>query len=213
MVLCLVVISNYIVGYNPLNRLTFDSSLILEGVFALNSPPINPPTYFIRDIFVVFCVLALLTQKEFKTLIILIPILLFGTLFLRIDVVMLFILGILYAKYNKHIKKSLILLISVTLSIIFFFYWPYYLKLPFSLLLFALVIDLDFNFYNTGRYSYLLHLYHSPIMVISYPIYSLYVKDEILTIILQIITAIVVVYCLFLLTKKYAFLKIMSGGR
>ena len=42
-----------LLDYNPLNRLSLDSSLILEGIFSLNSPPINPPTYFIRDIFII----------------------------------------------------------------------------------------------------------------------------------------------------------------
>ena len=53
-ILFLVLIFNYGFGYNPLNRLSYDWSIVLEGLFSLNSPPINPPTYFIRDIFILF---------------------------------------------------------------------------------------------------------------------------------------------------------------
>lgn len=39
-VLVLVLIAYYFLGYDALNRLSFDSSLITEGVFSFNSPPL-----------------------------------------------------------------------------------------------------------------------------------------------------------------------------
>jgi hypothetical protein len=59
----LVLILNYGFGYNPLNRLSYDFSILTQGLFALNERPINPPTYFITDIFVLFSIIALFTQK------------------------------------------------------------------------------------------------------------------------------------------------------
>ena len=65
-VLFLVLFAYYFFGYDTLNRLNFDFTLITEGIFSFNSAPINPPTYFIRDIFIIFSIIALVTQKEFK---------------------------------------------------------------------------------------------------------------------------------------------------
>lgn len=66
---------------------------------------------------------------------------------------------------------------------------------------------------NTGRYSYLLHLYHSPIMVISFPVIDRIIESPTLKIVTQIVWAIVMVYILFLASKKSSFLRILSGGR
>lgn len=212
-VLILVLITNFIFDYNALNRLEYNYTLITEGILTLNEPPINPPTYFIRDIFVLFCILSLFTQREFRTLYILIPLLIFGVLVLRIDVVILFVTGILYARLKESIKKEIWVILLGIVTIFVGVMFPDYLKFPVSLLLFVLLIDLRFNFYNTGRYSYLLHLYHSPIIVISYPIISLFIQDTILNVIAQILLALTVVFLLYLLTKKYKFLHVLSGGR
>ena len=168
-VLIIVFLTTSLLGYNPLNRLSLDSSLILEGIFSLNSPPINPPTYFIRDILIIFSIISLISHKEFKSLIILVPMILFGTLLLRLDIAVLFIAGLLFGHFKKSINKNLLISITFVVLILILFFLPGYLKFPISFLIFILVIDFEFNFYNTGRYSYLLHLYHSPVMVVSYP--------------------------------------------
>ncbi|GAA4244767.1 MULTISPECIES: acyltransferase family protein [Winogradskyella] len=212
-VLILVLFVYYILGYNPLNRLSFDLSLITEGLFSLNSAPINPPTYFIRDIFVIFSIIALVTQKEFKTLFVILPFLLLGTLILRLDVAFLFLIGVLYSKYHNKIDKKTLIITSVILSVILGFFYVDFLKFPIAFLIFILLIDIQIKFYNTGRFSYLLHLYHSPIIVISYPILTTFIEDPILKIVAQIAMALLLVYVFFLVTKKYDFLKILSGGR
>lgn len=212
-VLLLVLTANFVFGYNALNRLTYDFSLITEGILALNSPPINPPTYFIRDIFIIFSIIALFTQKEYKALFILIPVVLFGTLVLRLDVAFLFTLGVLYAIIKDKIDKKILIVIATLLALIVGFWFFEYLKLPLSFLIFILILDLEFKFFNTGRYSYLLHLYHSPIIVVSYPILKNFIHNPLINIIAQIIISVTSIYIFFLITKKYDFLKILSGGR
>ncbi len=212
-VLILVLGFYYVIGYNPLNRLNYDYSLITEGLFALNSPPINPPTYFIRDIFILFCVLALFTQKAYKTLFILIPLLIFGTVFLRWDVVFLFIVGILFASIKNKFKKKHFLLSAGVLTLIAAIWFQNYLKFPISFFVFVFLLDLKIKFFNSGRFTYLLHLYHSPIIVITYPILNQYIQNEYLKVIFQILISIVFVYFLFLTTKRFKVLKTLSGGR
>ncbi len=212
-ILALVLISNFVFNYNPLNRLPYNFTLISEGLFSLNSPPINPPTYFIRDIFLMFSVIALFTQKELKALFVIIPVLLFGSLVLRTDIAFLFIIGVLYATFNDKINNYILFAIVLILTLFIGFEFYPYLKFPLSFLIFIVFINLNFNFYNTGRFSYLLHLYHSPIIVVSYPILSIFIKNPIINVLTQITTAIILIYILFLITKKYPFLKILSGGR
>jgi len=212
-VLLIVLVTNLLFDHNPLNRLSFDSSIIIEGVFSLNSPPINPPTYFIRDIFIIFSIISLISHKEYKSLIILVPMILFGTLLLRLDVAALFIIGLLFGHFKKSINKNLVITITSIVFILISIFSPDYLKFPISFLIFILVIDFEFNFYNTGRFSYLLHLYHSPIMVVSYPILNLLIDNMLLKVFLQIVIAIFFVYLLFIATIKYKSLRILSGGR
>ena len=212
-VLILVISTYYITGYNPLNRFDYDLSLLIDGIFSLNTTPINPPTYFIRDIFIIFSIIALVTQREFKTLLIIIPFLLFGTLILRLDVAFLFLIGILFSKYKSYLDKKYLIIITILISLIFSIYFTDFLKFPISFLVFILLIDIQFNFYNTGRFSYLLHLYHSQIIVISYPILSAFIDNPILKIAAQILIALIFTYLFFLISKKFKFLEIMSGGR
>ena len=96
---------------------------------------------------------------------------------------------------------------------IMFAFFKDYIKFPVAFLIFILTIDLNFKFINTGRYSYLLHLYHSPIMVISYPVITRIILNPSLRIITQIIWAIILAYGLFLATKRIPKLRILSGGR
>jgi len=212
-VLILALILNYVLGYNPLNRFSYDAQLLAEGLFALNIPPINPPTYFIRDIFIIFAIIALFTQRELRALLVLIPFVLFGTLVLRYDVAFLFGIGLLYGKYKEELKKGPLLLGLFILTALTAWWFLDFVKLPLALLCFVALVDLPFRFYRTGRYSYLLHLYHSPVIVITYPFMSLYISNPFLSILVQIGIAATGVYVLFLLTKVYKPLTILSGGR
>ena len=112
-------------------------------------------------------------------------------------------------RLNKNILLSICGL-SVVVVVLFF---DAYLKFPVALLLFMLTVDLKIKYLNTGRFSYLLHLYHSPIMVITYPVISYLISDATLRVVTQIIWAIAMAYLLFLTTKKIPALKILSGGR
>jgi len=212
-ILTIVLILNYVFGYDFLNRLNFDLSLLTEGIFALHSPPINPPTYFVRDIFIIFSIIALVANRELKSLFILLPFLLFGTLLLRLDIALLFVIGCLYAMIKDRFEKKLLIALSIIITLFIGVYFPMYLKLPCAFLIFILLIDFQFKFYKTGRYSYLLHLYHSPIIVVTFPLINAYVQDPLLKIATQILVALLFVYVLFLISKKYEFLKILSGGR
>ena len=212
-ILFLVLIFNYGFGYNPLNRLSYDWSIVLEGLFSLNSPPINPPTYFIRDIFILFSIIALITQKEWKALLVLIPFVLFGKLIIRWDIAFLFVSGIIYAMASKRLNKNILLSICGLCIVVVVLFFDAYLKFPVALFLFMLTVDLKIKYLNTGRFSYLLHLYHSPVMVITYPIISYLITDATLRVVTQIIWAIAMAYLLFLTTKKIPVLKILSGGR
>lgn len=212
-ILFIVLIFNYGFGYNPLNRLSYDWSIVLEGLFSLNSPPINPPTYFIRDIFILFSIIALITQKEWKALLVLIPFLLFGKLIIRWDIAFLFVSGIIYAMASERLNKNILLSICGLSIVVVVLFFDAYLKFPVALLLFMLTVDLKIKYLNTGRFSYLLHLYHSPVMVITYPVISYLISDATLRVVTQIIWAIAMAYLLFLTTKKIPALKILSGGR
>ena len=212
-ILFLVLIFNYGFGYNPLNRLSYDWSIVLEGLFSLNSPPINPPTYFIRDIFILFSIIALITQKEWKALLVLIPFLLFGKLIIRWDIAFLFVSGIIYAMASERLNKNILLSICGLSIVVVVLFFDTYLKFPMALFLFMLTVDLKIKYLNTGRFSYLLHLYHSPVMVITYPVISYLISDATLRVVTQIIWAIAMAYLLFLTTKKIPALKILSGGR
>ena len=141
------------------------------------------------------------------------PYLLLGTLILRLDIAFLFLIGCLYANFKDVFEKNKMIIITVIIIFIIGFYFSDYIKFPVSFLFFILLIDVQFNFFNTGRFSYLLHLYHSPIIVISYPIITLFIENALLKIIAQVTVAVIFVYILFLTTKKYKFLKILSGGR
>jgi hypothetical protein len=212
-ILTIVGLAYYLFDYSALNRLDFDLSLIYEGLFSFNSPPINPPTYFIRDIFLIFCFIALVSQKEWRALLLIVPYIIFGSVLLRYDILIMFILGGIYARYQKEIKTNYLMIISIFCVLLFYVFWVEFLKYPLACLIFIAMIDLKFKFYKTGRFSYLLHLYHSPIIVVTFPLLQNYVTNPILSILSQLLIAIVCCYLLFLLTKKLAFLKILSGGR
>lgn len=214
LVLCLVLVAYYVFGVNFLNRLSFDYKLITEGLFALNSPPINPPTYFIRDIFIIFCIISLMTQREWKSLFVILPFLLFGNLILRTDVAFLFCLGILYGRFRYIFDWKCWFIIAFTMCIIFSLVLEEnYLKFPVAFSIFLIFANLKFPYYKTSNYSYLLHLYHSPLMVVSYPVIGKVISNQYWSVFLQISTSMLCVYLLYLLVEKYKFLKILVGYR
>src|SRR5690606_8522231 len=212
-VLGLVLVANYVFNINFLNRLTFNISLFTEGILALNSPPINPPTYFIRDIFVIFVLIEFVRNRNLYMLLIIIPLLIFGKLLLRYDILVLFLIGIAIGKFEFRILepkiKQVIMVLLSAISLVFVFKADVAVyKYTVALLILILIIGLKIKFYNVGPYSYLLHLYHSPIIVCSYPLIKNVSDNELLLILLQIIIAFTCTYLLYKLTRKIPQLRI-----
>tara|TARA_B100001564_G_scaffold311518_1_gene283856 strand:- start:570 stop:1451 length:882 start_codon:yes stop_codon:yes gene_type:complete len=198
---------------NYLNRLSFDSGLVMEGIFSLNSPPINPPTYFIRDVFIIFVLVEILIKKKFKLIFLILPFAFFGELILRYEILVLFIIGIIISKYlNNKNQKYIQLALLILLPLSYYFCEPI-IKHLISIFIFISIINIKIKFFNVGGYTYLLHLYHSPVIVFIYPLLSKYISNIYMLVISQIILSIIVVYLLFLITRKFAVLKILSGQR
>ena len=198
---------------NYLNRLSFDSGLILEGILSMNSPPINPPTYFIRDIFIIFVLVEILINKKFKLIFLLLPFALFGELILRYEILVLFVVGIVVSKYlNNKNQKYIQLTLLILVFLAYLFYEPI-MKHLISIFIFVSIINMNVKFFNVGGYTYLLHLYHSPVIVFIYPLLSNYISNIYLLVLLQIILSIITVYLLFLITRRFTVLKILSGQR
>ena len=212
-VLSLVVIANFIFEINFLNRLDFNFDLIFEGILALNSPPINPPTFFIRDIFIIFVLIEIFRNKKYFLLILILPLAIYGELILRYEILYLFVIGLLTAKYSEKLGKSSIILTIVISSLPLFYFDIAEVKHLVSILFFIGILSVNLNFKNVGGFTYLLHLYHSPIIVFVYPIISYYFSNQIVLVICQIILSIIFIYALYLLTRKITFLKVISGQR
>ncbi len=212
-VLLPVVLAYFILDVNFLNRLTFDYSLLTNGLFSLNAAPVNPPTYFIRDIFIVFVLIELLFRKNWKMLFIIIPLLFFGKLMIRYDILLLFVMGALFANYKDKLNKPLLLLFFAVSSILIGYYFATYTKYFVSAFLFLLLVDWKIKFYKTGGFSYLLHLYHAPIIILSYPLLAKYIDNVYWNLVAQISIVMVFIYLFYLLTRKVKLLRILSGGR
>ena len=214
MVLLPILIFNYL-GFNFLNRLDYGVQLFTEGLCSLNSPPINPPTYFVRDLFIVFCIFSLL-KKEWFALIFLLPLLLFGKILLREDILFLFLFGYFFSKYQFLFKRKKLLINVIFLSLLFLsliFFEEYDLTKYFlTFLIFINLISLKFNFIKTGAYTYTLHLFHSPIIVFSYVFISKFVTENWILAITQILFAIIFSYLVYFLLKFFK-IKIITGGR
>lgn len=215
-VLGLVLMANYVFDINFLNRLTFDISLFTEGILALNSPPINPPTYFIRDIFVIFVLLEFVRNRNLYMLLIIIPLLVFGKLLLRYDILLLFLLGMTIANYDAFLTplktKRIICVVLFLVSLVMIFQTDVtWYKYPVALLIFVLVINWKVKFYNVGSYSYLLHLYHSPVIVATYPVIEKFIEDDFIRVLIQVVISFIAVYGLYLITRKITSLRILCG--
>lgn len=207
-------ILNYSFNLNFLpSRLSYDSTLLTNGILSLNGLPINSPTYFIRDLFIVFVLFELIINKNLKMLLILIPLLFFGQLLLRFDILFIFIVGVLTSEFKYKVNIFVPIVITLFLTLYLIIYFPIYIKYSISFLIFITLIEINIKFIKTGGYSFILFLYHSPIMVLTFPILSMYIINPYLNIISQIGLALILTYILFFLTKKIIFLKILIGGR
>jgi len=212
-VLIPVLLIYYFFDLNFLNRLSLDYHLITEGTLSLNSPPINPPTYFIRDIFIVFVLIELIVRKNLKMLLIIIPLFIFGKLMLRYDILILFVMGVLFATNKGKIDKKYLLVGFAVLSVLVAYYFSAYTKYFVSAFIFLVLIDWKIKFYKTGGFSYLLHLYHAPIIILSYPILSKYIHNPYWNLAGQIGIVLVLITIFYFITRKISFLKILTGGR
>lgn len=213
LIIGIAVVLHVFFNVNFLNRLSYDFSLITEGLFSLHVPPVNPPTYFIRDIFVVFLMIDLVKNKNFKTLLFLVPILIFGKLLIRVDILILFVLGAATPYILNKLNKKVLYLLLLIASLLAYLFLLAYLKYPLAYLIFILVIDINIKFVKTGGYSYILHLYHAPLMMLIYPLLASHNLNDPLSILLQILFAIAITLVIYLITRKIKFLQIISGGR
>ncbi|WHT37827.1 hypothetical protein QNH98_11790 [Myroides sp. mNGS23_01] len=218
LILGLVLFAYFVFHQNYLQRLTFDSTLFTEGILALHSPPINPPTYFIRDLFLVFVCIEMIKNRNTYLFIGFLLLFLFGKPFLRLDIPLLFAVGLGIAHFSNFIShyrtKILLALLGISLSI-----WVFQpsaieiLKFPISLFIFIYMINRNLAFYNVGAYTYLLHLYHVPFIVVSYPLLNRIVQHPFLNAGLQVIISLALTYMLFLITRKYKSLRFICGGK
>lgn len=196
-----VVYTLHLFGYDFLNRLSYNLDLVKEGLFAFNSPPVNPPTYFVRDLFVIFTFLSLFHKEKWA--LILLPLAIYGTIILRYDVLICFSLGLLYSLdiIKRQDKFVIILFVFLATSGLLLFKQQYYLKHLACFITFVLLVDLKFTFIKTGGYTYFLHLYHSPIIVFIHPILSYCHLNDGLKVILQIIIPIIISFLAYRLLK------------
>ena len=212
-----LIISVYLLsffGYNFLDRLSFDLNLIIEGLFSLSSEPINPPTYFIRDLFLLFCIISLF-KKKYLSLIFILPYMVFGTLFLRVDVILLFIVGsiISYFKNKIILNKKVLIFVLLSMCILLVFMKNFHiLKFILPILIFISLFNVKIKFINIGGMSYLLHLYHAPVIVVSYSILSLYFSNDVIMVLLQFFISLIILYIVYKILKYYNF-NIIIGNR
>src|SRR5690625_99482 len=158
-------------------------------------------------------VIALLTQKASRALPAFIRFIYSGKFILRYDVGLVFLLGILYARFYNRVSKICLLVLLGVVSVLVGIWAVEYLKYSVAFFFFILFLDIPFRLYKTGRFSYLLHLYHAPLIVILYPILEKWIFNPYLLIFAQIFLSIFIVYLFYLVTKSNSKFKILSGGR
>lgn len=204
----------HIFEMDVLNRLEFNRSLITTGLFALDGAPFNPPTYFIRDIFIIFVMLESIRNKNYVLLIGIICLSVFGELLLRYDILILFVVGMIYSKKARFIKgyKIQLFLITIMVGSMLFLLDSIYSRHVFSMALFLMLIDWKVSFKEVGGYSYTLHLYHSPIIVVSYPFLIHLVDNPYILVFLQVSVASGLCFIGYSLIKRLN-LQFMIGGR
>ena len=200
-------------GYDYLNRLEYNTILITEGLLSLSSVPVNPPTYFIRDLFVIFCLISLL-RKNYWSLLFILPLLFFGKLILRWDIFYLFITGFIIRKYALEEKNKIIINAIGALLIIISLYVFKEKELhryAIAVLIFINVVTLKFKFVTTGAYTYLLHLYHTPIMIFLFPILHAIYPQPYFETLAQISLSLFFCYIFFLLIRRFKLMFIVGN--
>ncbi len=211
-------------GINLLDRLPMDYTLITEGILALHSPPINPPTYFIRDIFVVFLLVDLVRHRNYLTLIILVPLAVFGDLLLRYDLLYLFLAGAAYGYIVQRIiddklavsKNALdlsIALVAIASMIICICVDPYHGRYATAVLLFVAILRVRVYMPPVAALSYLVHLYHAPVIVLFVYLSGMADITSPILILAQVAVSITLISLLYLITRRIPALRILSGGR
>ena len=208
-----VIILNYF-GVDILNRLEVNWELLTTGLLSLNAPPINPPTYFIRDIFVIFVMIETIRTRNIFLFFGVLIFAWFGELLLRYDILVLFILGVIFSRQQDFFLqrkwRGTTLLILVSAALIYL--ESTYARHAIAVLLFLLMIDWKAQFINVGGYTYTLHLYHSPIIVVCYPIFLKFTQNPYLLVALQVGAAYIFCYLFYLAIKKFQ-LGFVIGGR
>ncbi|MEX0719579.1 MAG: hypothetical protein WD059_02850 [Balneolaceae bacterium] len=213
-VVIIPVLAAHYLGYDFLNRLSVDADLLWTGLFSISAAPVNPPTYFIRDLFIIFLLVEVVRSRNFYLFGGIIVLAFFGNLLLRYDILILFIIGIMLSRYKiihqQYARPSVI--VCLGLSLLFLYLDIPYDKHLIAILFFILVINWKVDFKDVGGYSYTLHLYHSPVVVVLFPVFSLYIGNEYLLVIAQLIAVFFCVSVIYLLIRKFN-LKFAIGGR
>jgi hypothetical protein len=205
----------HFLGIDMLNRLTYDYTLLTEGVFSLSQISVNPPTYFIRDLFVWFALLSLFFQRDLRALWFILPLILFGKLIIRIDIIGLFLIGMALAHLQKKTSPAFWWTAAASIGFVAFFTPLNYTKYLVAILFLMTFLKIPFpeKFPSVGGYTYLLHLYHSPIMIVAAVVLTKTQTSEEVFIFGQIIISMLLVWGLYALSRRLPKLKILSGGR
>tara|TARA_R100000388_G_scaffold94968_1_gene84601 strand:+ start:30622 stop:31503 length:882 start_codon:yes stop_codon:yes gene_type:complete len=208
-----VVIAHFF-GIDVLNRLDVGIELITNGLFSISAAPVNPPTYFIRDLFIIFMIVEVLRSRNYYLLVGLIGLAFFGELLLRYDILILFLSGVVLSKVNGIHQEYFWWSVMITVlgaAVCFWFQIPFE-KHVLSILFFILLINWKVGFMDVGGYSYTLHLYHSPVIVVLFPILYAFIPNPYLLVVAQLVCVFIFVSLIFLLIRKFK-LNVMIGGR
>ncbi|TRW21526.1 hypothetical protein FMM05_19920 [Flavobacterium zepuense] len=198
------VVCLYLLGYNYLGRLDYNYKLITDGILGIDNVPVNPPTYFIRDLFVVFCIIALF-KKDLRGLVVIAVFFVFGSVLLRPFIAYLFAAGYLIKQFSvdeDNKRYANIIGIPLLIASFFFFTDRELYRYLIALLLFINIVGLKFKFVHTGAFTYMLHLYHAPVIVFLYPLLHLLHLPPWAEALLQIALAIALCSVLFGIVKK-----------
>ena len=213
-VVIIPVIIAYYFGYDYLNRLDIGMELIWNGLLSVSAAPVNPPTYFIRDLFVIFLLIETIRSRNIYSLGAIILLAITGDLLLRYDILFLFLIGASLSRYKQIYTQYFWISVSacLALGLTFSFLELTYARHIFTVLVFLLVINWSPNFMNIGGYSYTLHLYHSPVIVVLFPILNSYINNMYLLVLLQLTAVFIFVSLIYLLIRKLD-LNMAIGGR
>ena len=129
----------------------------------------------------------------------------FGELLLRYDILVLFLIGVFIARNSDWIQKNKwqIMLIILLAGAVFVKADLVYIRHALSIVLFILVIEMKVVFLNVGAYSYTLHLYHSPIVVVTYIFANQFIDNPYLLIVVQLVVAYLGCYLLLRLIQRF----------